>query len=529
MGVPKLFSTLVHRYDKILLKKPNEHIQHIFFDLNCLIHPVCAQCGTNEEMMYEKICEYIQYVIDYINPSKMNCQVHLFIDGVAPLAKIQQQRQRRYKSLILKKVKNQFLNELNISSRDYWDSNQISPGTPFMENLKKHLSMKFPHYIISATDKPGEGEHKIVEYILKMNCENVCIYGLDADLILLSWIIAIKKGINVFLIRESKQFGYNQFIQKNENNPFTYMFVNKLIDSYYCDLRLYSNKQQESVDFVFLSFFLGNDFLPNLFGIQLGTKPDGLSQLLYYYKECKKNYQGFYLINIQNKNRNIIHWLNLYYLFDLIYKNETYLLSNFITSYLNYKPRAQTFENEIDKKMHEFENNNEKWDPIFIGTDGWEERYVSKYFYISIPFTKNVMKNIVDHYLAGLVWNAKYYFKTDENLSFGYMYPYMVSPCLKYILPRLYELASMKGIDDNQNTCNINYDYFYSGNLKPFKPLEALKLILPSESWNNIFKKEQDDSETVDKLDLLKLKNVCDYKHFWNEGTLILPPIEWKK
>lgn len=527
MGVPKLFSTLVNRYDKILVKKPNDNIQHIFFDLNCLIHPVCAQCGSDVELMFLKICEYIQYVVEYVTPSMYHSQVYLFIDGVAPMAKIQQQRQRRYKSLILKKMKNKLLEEYKLPCPQYWDSNQISPGTPFMESLKKMLSIKFPHYIISATDQPGEGEHKIVEYVLKLNCENVCIYGLDADLILLSWIIALKKGINVYLIRESKQFGYNQFIQKNENNPFIYMNINKLIDSYYSDLRLFTNKQQESLDFVFLSFFLGNDFLPNLFGIQLGTRPDGLSHLLYFYKECKKSYQGFYLINLQYKNRNIIHWLNLYYFLDMIYKSECSILSSFIHSYLNYKPKAKQFDNDIERKMHDFEVNHEKCDPVFVGTNGWEERFMTRYFYMNPPFSKQVLKNVVDQYLAGLVWNSKYYFKTDDNFSFGYIYPFHTTPCLKYLLPRIYELAFLKSSEHENN--DINYDYYFSGNFKPFKPLDALKLILPAESWNHIFNLSNPTSSYKDDFDLLNLKIVTDYKHFWNEGNLVLPPIEWKK
>ena len=44
--------------------------------------------------------------------------------------------------------------------------------------------------IISASDEPGEGEHKIFEYIRTHQDEhknsNTIIYGLDADLIMLT-------------------------------------------------------------------------------------------------------------------------------------------------------------------------------------------------------------------------------------------------------------------------------------------------------------------------------------------------------
>ena len=41
--------------------------------------------------------------------------------------------------------------------------------------------------IVSGSDVPGEGEHKILEYMREyaLNKESHCIYGCDADLIML--------------------------------------------------------------------------------------------------------------------------------------------------------------------------------------------------------------------------------------------------------------------------------------------------------------------------------------------------------
>lgn len=85
-----------------------------------------------------------------------------------------------------------------------FDSNCITPGTEFMVDLTLQLKY-FIHrkitedatwhgveIILSGHEVPGEGEHKIMEFIrlAKSNegydCDTRhCMYGLDADLIML--------------------------------------------------------------------------------------------------------------------------------------------------------------------------------------------------------------------------------------------------------------------------------------------------------------------------------------------------------
>ena len=45
------------------------------------------------------------------------------------------------------------------------------------------------NYIISDSNEPGEGEHKIMKYMDTLNKDSInVVYGLDADLIMLSMI-----------------------------------------------------------------------------------------------------------------------------------------------------------------------------------------------------------------------------------------------------------------------------------------------------------------------------------------------------
>ena len=131
MGVPGFFLWLLKNYkkdsfvfvkEKLLVKsdKSNKmdevkkqkliddlnNIDYFLIDANCLIHPMCFKIlaenadFTNqdilEDKMINKVLEYIQELIDYVKPTQ---GVFLAIDGVAPVAKMKQQKSRRFKSV----------------------------------------------------------------------------------------------------------------------------------------------------------------------------------------------------------------------------------------------------------------------------------------------------------------------------------------------------------------------------------------------------------------------------------------------
>ena len=97
---------LQNQYTQSILDEVN-NIDYFLIDANCLIHPVCFKIVAEnpdlsdndnlENKMMNAVLEYLDKIISYVNPSK---GIYLAIDGVAPVAKIKQQRSRRFKSVI---------------------------------------------------------------------------------------------------------------------------------------------------------------------------------------------------------------------------------------------------------------------------------------------------------------------------------------------------------------------------------------------------------------------------------------------
>ena len=198
MGVLHLFKSIVEKYPKVSFLIIM-FILIIFTLINCLIHPCCNRVLNNVNMkdininnlelnMFHEICKYIEIIIDISKPKKL---IYVSIDGPAPRAKMNQQRTRRFKSVKTIKIKEDIYKQLEHEFISPWDTNAITPGTRFMQKLSEHLKYFFKckeyntKIILSDSNVPGEGEHKIINFIKKnkyQTPESHCIYGLDADL-----------------------------------------------------------------------------------------------------------------------------------------------------------------------------------------------------------------------------------------------------------------------------------------------------------------------------------------------------------
>ncbi|XP_065556350.1 5'-3' exoribonuclease 2 homolog [Artemia franciscana] len=367
MGVPAFFRWLCRKYPSVVTdcveqsprngekvdssaSNPNDvEFDNLYLDMNGIIHP-CTHpedrpAPKNEDEMMVAIFEAIDRLFNIVRPRKV---LYMAIDGVAPRAKMNQQRSRRFrasketaeKQKEMARIRGELLAQgcelppLK-EGHEHFDSNCITPGTPFMTRLRDCL-----HYyiherlsnnpgwfgikvILSDASVPGEGEHKIQDYVRKQraqpghdpNTQHV-LCGADADLIMLG--LATHEP-NFTIIREDirgdnpprpcdmcgqighemaecrglpkEKSGENDELLNKEIPAKPFIFLRLSV------LRKYLAKELEMPnlpfpydferavdDWVFMCFFVGNDFLPHLPSLEI--REQAIDRLVTLYKDC---------------------------------------------------------------------------------------------------------------------------------------------------------------------------------------------------------------------------------------------------
>lgn len=238
MGIPFYFATLAKAHAGVLNGVKNRLDVDIFaIDFNCLIHKY-----LNDDDPIQSVLNALDNILTNVCHGKT---VFIAMDGVVPYGKIVQQRYRRFRE----------------KEAGTFDRNQISPGTPYMKNLEDELHQRFPFAILSSTFEEGEGEHKLFAWMKTVPHTTSCIYGLDADLILL----CLHHEETSLLLRESGEFNLT-------NAEFTTLSIHEL------KLRLPISIEQY-IPLCILCF--GNDFMPNLAVFSL--REDGYARALQAY------------------------------------------------------------------------------------------------------------------------------------------------------------------------------------------------------------------------------------------------------
>ncbi|XP_037349776.1 5'-3' exoribonuclease 2 isoform X1 [Talpa occidentalis] len=608
MGVPAFFRWLSRKYPSIIVNcveekpkecngvkipvdasKPNPNdveFDNLYLDMNGIIHP-CTHpedkpAPKNEDEMMVAIFEYIDRLFNIVRPRRL---LYMAIDGVAPRAKMNQQRSRRFRASkegMEAAVEKQRVREEILAKGGYlppeeikerFDSNCITPGTEFMDNLAKCLryyiadrlnndpGWKNLTVILSDASAPGEGEHKIMDYIRRQRAQpnhdpntHHCLCGADADLIMLG--LATHEP-NFTIIREEfkpnkpkpcglcNQFGHE--VKDCEGLPrekkgkhdeladslpcaegeFIFLRLNVLREYLERELTMASlpftfDIERSIDDWVFMCFFVGNDFLPHLPSLEI--REGAIDRLVNIYKNVVHK-TGGYLTESGYVNLQRVQMIMLAVgeVEDSIFKKRkddedsfrrrqkekrkrmkrdqpaftpgglltphALGLRNSPSSQVANNPRQAAYEMRmqnnsspsvspntsftsdgspspiggIKRKAEDSDSEPEPEDNVRLWEAGWKQRYYKNKFDVDAADEK-FRRKVVQSYVEGLCWVLRYYYQGCA--SWKWYYPFHYAPFA----------SDFEGIADMPSD--------FEKGTKPFKPLEQLMGVFPAASGN---------------------------------------------
>uniref|UniRef100_A0A3Q1CJI1 5'-3' exoribonuclease 1 n=1 Tax=Amphiprion ocellaris TaxID=80972 RepID=A0A3Q1CJI1_AMPOC len=518
MGVPKFYRWISERYpclSEVVKEHQIPEFDNLYLDMNGIIH----QCShpndedvhfrISEEKIFADIFHYLEVLFRIIKPRKV---FFMAVDGVAPRAKMNQQRGRRFRSA--KEAEDKIKKALDkgevLPTEARFDSNCITPGTDFMARLQEQLKY-FVHnklsndklwqnvrVYLSGHETPGEGEHKIMEFIRSENSQpghdpntRHCLYGLDADLIMLG---LTSHEPNFSLLREEVRFGGKKSqkrITAPEETTFHLLHLSLMreyIDYEFSALKMGSNYDLERVidDWILMGFLVGNDFIPHL--PHLHINHDALPLLYKTYISVLPSLGGYLNENGNLNLRNFERYMEKLAEFDREHFSEVFVDLKWFESKVGNKYLNEAAGLAAEKEAASKDTNKNEHSALSLaaltsseqvigegkGADEEEEeddmfetefRQYKRTYYM----TKMGVDVVSDEFLAkqakcyveGIQWILHYYYHGVQ--SWSWYYPFHYAPFL----------SDIRNISELKLTFDLG---------KPFMPFQQLLAVLPAAS-----------------------------------------------
>ena len=487
----------------------------------------------SEEQVFRDIFRYIEFLFRMIKPRKV---FYMAIDGVAPRAKMNQQRGRRFRSAKEAEKREEEAKKRGeeLPKEARFDSNCITPGTEFMDRLHKALKWfvcnkvsqdemwKDCRVILSGHETPGEGEHKIMDFIRYEKSKpgydpntRHCLYGLDADLIVLG---LCSHEPHFSLLREEVKFLKTKKDKKQSSrsvNPdvITFHLLHLSLMRNYLDhefsplkktLKTFKYNIENIIDdWILMGFLVGNDFIPHIPHFHINK--NSMTLLYQVYMDVLPDLGGYLnedgILNLQR--------------FELFLKKVAEIdEENFMETFADLKYfEGKTSSKKSNKVLEKFYNNNEARAvaqeiavsngrfAILEGEDAGVEavsplasdaeeeiefeddekdettssdesctfddefRLHKRHYYETKLELTNVddttLREQAHGYIRALQWNLHYYY--NGCVSWSWFYPHHYAPY----------------ISDVKDFTDVDLK-FEKG--KPFKPFEQLLAVLPAAS-----------------------------------------------
>jgi len=388
--------------------------------------------SENEKLVkvFEMSFNDIVTLVKTLPPSKI---LFIAIDGPAPLAKQTQQRMRRF--LAARGRSGKEFDRLK-GGQTKFDSNNITAGTLFMHELYKYCKARIREEMMtnpewkklmvyfSPPNVPGEGEHKLLEWLRHQKPANVGIYSPDGDLIMLS--LALEHH-NVTLVRNNFQ----------SDSHYDVINIGKIVT------------QISKFDFIFVGFYVGNDFLPRI--VAFDSLDKGIDTMIHIIQHNKLNLIKHGKLNVEDFRKFV----------EIMARREHALLTQQISS--QPADSLYTFKTLLDST-----------DKGVLHYGKFRKMYYAKGNIDASD--KEEVAAVCESYIETLVWTFEYY--TKGLPQWDLYYPYWYAP----LLTDLCEYVT-------NNPCDFK---FVRG--EPSSPFLQLACVLPRESASVMLPEEYFDA-----------------------------------
>lgn len=604
MGIPKFFGRFIlGKYKDIVAKNTlpfndKSHIDTVEFDVGGILHhtaqivfsygpgydrnrsrDLVGKLSTPNGVLElerefcikvtDEIEKLVKAFIEEVNPKyKKIGNLVIAMDGVAPFAKIIQQRTRRYRTGLEEEKKG-----VNVDILPSWDSNSITPGTSFVDKFDRHMrgwitednirNLVYNKIIFSSYRKRGEGEHKLFGFrrdgLYNFDEEikttdrpiNIC-YGSDADLILLN---LKDETENVYIVRDKdvKVNPKNRLFGTQEHGIV--LDVDALRDIIVDEMTGRTKKDNISKytyysvvrDFILITFFLGNDFLPKVFcfsdlttsltefmkiynknifnggdnkekGKQIASGSGFLSRedgaiewdiFASFMKKIQKLESKYLLILGKAQKKDVRPDENM--------ENNSLALDVAITMNNVNSSRTREVETEYSFDETKFRN---KWYNLVLGPRTEAMRvFLAEHDinYVSESSSEEMYKL----YLTGLQWVLLYYVRGTLEVNKFWSYTYTQAPMMSDIYSYTKKMLEEGEIISVSKLLNKSTD-------QPFGPVHQLLSVMPPKSKNLLPKPYEHLTSGLGKLSYIAPNTFgIDYESasVEHEGLAILPSI----
>ena len=343
-----------------------------------------------------------------------------------------------------------------------WDTCAISPGTAFMKKLADALRDTValgPAAVggdpacrtwVSPADEPGEGEHKIFNHLAAAPAASggpaaetgaTYIYGLDADLIMLS---LVAHRPRIYLMREPTQASVKT--DAKADGPFVYVNIDALRRGILDMVRtrynwpvsaaamanLFCEEARQWIEtYIVICFLLGNDFLPPLPALTL--KEEGLEALLQAYgRICARSTHGTHSthsVSLVNTATAEVQWDVLAALIQECAADEDARVYQACKKNVEARSHAR----EPEDKVEFYPSQPENRDPVAraiaslpsnAGAAAWRQTYYMGLFNTTRANVPRLLRESTQSYLLGMAWTYRYYRREAKDPRWFYPFSY---------------------------------------------------------------------------------------------------------